>query len=256
MTENTTGAGFDGRAARFVERIYGSAKGELRLQMLWEDMLAQLPPLHAAPPQRVWDAGGGAGQMARRLAALGHSVLLSDNSAEMLALAERELGELRPQVELRCAAIDSLAETLSEQFPLVVCHAVLEWLAAPRAALAQLVGRVEAGGWLSLMFYNINSLMLTHAMHGNVKKLLKEDFVGHPGGLTPPHPLLPEDVYGWLDALDMEVVSLCGIRSVSEYLPPSPNFDAALVLELERQYCRRPPFLQLARYVHVVCRRR
>jgi len=104
------------------------------------------------------------------------------------------------------------------------------------------------------MFYNINSLMLTHALHGNVKKLRAGDFVGHPGGLTPPNPLAPAQVYQWLDELDFVVVSECGIRTVSEYLPDNPNFDADLVLELERLYCRQPPFLQLSRYLHIVCR--
>jgi len=253
MNKTDGDVNFDGRAERFVERIYGSAKGELRLEMLWDDMVRHIPGLEGPVPLQVWEAGGGAGQMARRLAALGHRVLLSDVSAEMLALAERELGELHPQVDVRCASIQALAQQLDTQFPLVVCHAVLEWLSDPHAALRQLRQRLMPGGYLSLMFYNINSLMLTHALHGNVKKLLAADFVGHPGGLTPSNPQDPDQVYRWLRAMGLEIVSECGIRTISEYLPESPHFDAALILELERRYCRQAPFLQLARYVHVVC---
>jgi S-adenosylmethionine-dependent methyltransferase len=254
--DNREHAGFEGRAERFVERIYGSVKGELRLQMLWDDMLGAIPPLAAAPPLRVWDAGGGAGQIAARAAERGHSVLLSDISAEMLALAETELGASRPRVELRCASIETLAHELSEQFPLIICHAVLEWLADPRAALEQLRARMTPQGYLSLMFYNINSLMFTHALHGNVKKLRKGDFVGHPGGLTPPNPQAPAQVEQWLDELGLTIVSRCGIRTITEYLPDTPRFDRELMLELERLYCRKPPFLQLARYIHLVCRPR
>jgi S-adenosylmethionine-dependent methyltransferase len=97
---------------------------------------------------------------------------------------------------------------------------------------------------------------LTHALHGNVKKLQAGDFRGHPGGLTPPQALAPEAVEAWLAELGLEVVSRCGIRSISEYLPESPHFDRTMLLALERQYCRQPPFLSLARYQHLVCRRR
>jgi S-adenosylmethionine-dependent methyltransferase len=256
MTDSGHNSSFDGRAERFVQRIYGSAKGELRLRMLWDDMLANIPALQQPQPLRVWEAGGGAGQMARLLAGAGHRVLLSDISAEMLALAERELAELRPAVDMRCASIETLAGELTEEFPLVVCHAVLEWLADPRAALRALHARLAPGGYLSLMFYNIDSLKLTHALHGNVKKLLAGNFAGHPGGLTPSHPLVPAQVYQWLEEMGLSVLSRCGIRTISEYLPESPRFDSALLLELEQLYCRQEPFLQLARYIHVVCRRR
>lgn len=256
MSASDRDSSFDGRAERFVERIYGSAKGELRLQMLWDDMLENIPPLRAGAALHIWEAGGGAGQMAGRLAAAGHRILLSDVSADMLAIAERELaGEARGRVDIRCASIQALSEALRESFPLVVCHAVLEWLSDPAAALRQLHARLAPGGYLSLMFYNLNSLVLTHALHGNVKKLLAGDFAGHPGGLTPSNPLAPEQVYAWLGELGLDIVSRCGIRTISEYLPESPRFDAQLLLQLERLYCRSAPFLQLARYIHVVCRK-
>lgn len=257
MSDAEWDSSFDGRAGRFVERIYGSAKGELRLTLLWEDMCAFIPGLGGeGAPLHIWEAGGGAGQIALRLAQRGHRVLLSDVSAQMLALAREQLGTLQERVEIRCASIESLSMELTETFPVIVCHAVLEWLPQPRAALAQLVRRLAPGGYLSLMFYNRNSLLLTHALHGNVKKLRAGDLRGHPGGLTPPQPLAPETVADWLAELPLDTLSRCGIRSVSEYLPDSPRFDSELVLALERQYQREAPFLQLARYQHWVCRRR
>ena len=48
---------FSGRAERFRDRIYGSAKGELRLELVWRDMLEHLPLQGAALD--CWDAGGG-----------------------------------------------------------------------------------------------------------------------------------------------------------------------------------------------------
>lgn len=249
---------FDGRAERFVERIYGSAKGELRLALLWQDMLASIAPLAGPAPLRVWDAGGGAGQMAFRLAAAGHRVLLSDLSAEMLALAERQ----RPgqpggeRVEIRCGAIQALAPALEERFDLIVCHAVLEWLAQPREVLAQLAARLAPGGHLSLMFYNRHSLLLTHAVRGSVDKLLGGETAGHPGSLTPPNALDPAEVEPWLRELGFAVHSRCGIRTVTEYLPRSQRAGMALetLLALEQRYCREEPFRSLGRYLHWVCR--
>jgi S-adenosylmethionine-dependent methyltransferase len=42
----------------------------------------------------------------------------------------------------------------SAAFDVVACHAVLEWLADPGAAVAGLATFLQAGGFLSVMFYN------------------------------------------------------------------------------------------------------
>lgn len=34
---------FDGRAAGFEEAIYGSSKGYIRLRVLWDDLLTEVP---------------------------------------------------------------------------------------------------------------------------------------------------------------------------------------------------------------------
>lgn len=248
---------FDGRAERFVERIYGSAKGELRLALVWQDLCRSLPALTGPAPLRVWDAGGGAGQMAFTLAAAGHHVLLSDISADMLALAEPRRAEPGGErVEIRHGAIQTLAPMLEERFDLIVCHAVLEWLAQPQQVLALLAQRLAPGGHLSLMFYNRRSLLLTHAVRGSVDKLLGGETIGHPGSLTPPNALDPDEVEPWLRALGLEVASRCGIRTVTEYLPRPQRAKMALatLLELEQRYGREEPFCGLGRYLHWVCR--
>lgn len=76
---------FDGIAPRFTRNIYHSAKGQLRLAILRRDF-AEFLPMHNAP-LRVLDAGGGQGQFALELAGQGHSLVLTDISAEMLHLS-------------------------------------------------------------------------------------------------------------------------------------------------------------------------
>lgn len=246
---------FDGRAGRFVERIYGSSKGALRLTAVWQQLCAAVPGLESGLPLRCWDAGGGAGQMTLLLAQQGHRVLLNDLSAEMLALADAALGEagLQAQVEVRHAPIQAID---TGAFDLIVCHAVLEWVVDQAALIAALAARLAPGGTLSLMFYNRNALILTHAIKGNVDRLLRGDLVGHPGGLTPPNAAAPEQVAAALAASGLAVVRRHGIRSLSDFLPKSLRASLApeVLRDLDARYGEQPPFSELARYQHWLCR--
>ncbi len=55
---------FDSLAARFAEKIYGGAKGAIRLAVLQADLAEILPPR----PLRVLDVGAGLGHMSLWLA--------------------------------------------------------------------------------------------------------------------------------------------------------------------------------------------
>ena len=80
---------FDQLAERFERKIYGSEKGDLRLHLLWDDMLQAIPALQAGKSLSVLDAGGGLGQISQRLVALGHQVALTEPSAAMLDRARQ-----------------------------------------------------------------------------------------------------------------------------------------------------------------------
>ncbi|CAN5584056.1 hypothetical protein BH24ACT22_BH24ACT22_15480 [soil metagenome] len=79
---------FDGIASHFEEEIYGSSKGYIRLQVLVEDLLSEIPQIERGNLD-VLDASGGAGQMAVRVAQLGNNIILCDPSREMLDMAEQ-----------------------------------------------------------------------------------------------------------------------------------------------------------------------
>jgi hypothetical protein len=61
---------FDQLATRFAEKIYGGAKGAIRLAVLQADLAEALPDR----PLRVLDIGGGLGHMSLWLAERGHDV--------------------------------------------------------------------------------------------------------------------------------------------------------------------------------------
>ncbi|MCF5498861.1 SAM-dependent methyltransferase, partial [Pseudomonas syringae] len=71
---------FDQLATRFAEKIYGGAKGAIRLAVLQADLTETLPER----PLRVLDIGAGLGHMSLWLAEHGHEVTLAEPAEPML----------------------------------------------------------------------------------------------------------------------------------------------------------------------------
>ncbi len=251
---------FDGIADRFRKNIYGNPKGELRLALCWRELLAQLPALQQSNTLAVWDAGGGLGQMSVRLAELGHQVHLNDISADMLAIAQQAIttAGVGERLVLEHGSIQTVVDSPAKQqaFDLVLCHAVLEWVKEPREVIAALVAGMRPGAHLSLMFYNLNALIISNMAKGNLYKLRDRDFAGHPGGLTPPAPRQPQEMIALLEAAGLEVVAKRGIRLVYDLMPRAVRAERSVddVLALEWQYGDQEPFWALGRYVHLLCR--
>jgi S-adenosylmethionine-dependent methyltransferase len=217
---------FDGMADAFEAEIYGSSKGEIRLGVLWEDMLANIPRL-AAGGLRALDAGGGAGHVAVRLAGLGNEVVLCDPSREMLDRAQAAIEECKvcDRVSVVHAPIQQLGTLVDGSFDVIVCHAVLEWLANPHGTLGELTGLLEPDGELSLMFYNRNARLLKLILSGAFEEALDES-------RSPPQsrgsersaiPLAEEAVTAWLADLGLGVRSKSAIRIFHDHLAAEVN---------------------------------
>lgn len=250
---------FDDLAERFSRNVYGNPKGELRLQTCWRELSEQLPRLSEPGAScDAWDAGGGLGQMTEKLLEQGHRVVLSDISAEMLRMARERLAvyETRGVLEIRQQSVQDQAAT-GQQFDLVLCHAVLEWVADGPGLLASLAASLKPGAYLSLMFYNLNTLVLSNMIKGNLYKLRDEEFAGHPGGLTPPQPRQPDQVLANLQELGLEVVAKRGVRLCYDLMPRAVRAERSLedMLDIDWQYGAREPFWALGRYVHILCRK-
>ena len=80
---------FDQLATRFAEKIYGGAKGAIRLAVLQADLEESLPKR----PLRVLDIGAGLGHMSLWLAQQGHDVTLAEPAAPMLEGARQRFAE-------------------------------------------------------------------------------------------------------------------------------------------------------------------
>ncbi|WP_038908115.1 tRNA uridine 5-oxyacetic acid(34) methyltransferase CmoM [Dickeya oryzae] len=246
---------FNDIADKFARNIYGTTKGRLRQAVLWQDLetlLTRLP----SQPLRILDAGGGEGPMSRRLAALGHQVLLCDLSDEMITRAHDaacEEGVADNMRFVRCAAQD-IGAHLSQPVDLVLFHAVLEWVAEPQHALRALTDCLAPGGALSLMFYNHQALVMRNMVLGNFGYVEAGMPKRKRRSLSPDHPLDPPQVYQWLAELGLQLSGKTGIRVFHDYLQNKQqqidDFDQ--LLALEQRYCRQEPFVSLGRYIHVM----
>ena len=252
---------FDDLAPRFRRNVYGGLKGELRLQILQRDFNEFIPQLgQEGAPLRILDAGGGQGQLAVQLATQGHRVLLCDISAKMLALAQERIqaAGVGDRVTLVHQPIQALDWQQTGRFDLVLCHAVVEWVAAPEALLHRLSEAIAPGGFLSLTFYNLQSLIFKNLLRTNFKKIRRRDYRGYRGSLTPTNPLEPALVESWVQTLPLEVLCRSGIRVFHDYIfdREDRRRDPQGLLEMELQFSRCEPYRSLGRYIHLLGRRR
>lgn len=253
---------FDDIAHKFAKNIYGSDKGEIRQHIVWQDLLNILDVLEA--PQKslhVLDAGGGLAQMSQKLAKLGHDITLCDLSSEMLQLAKQDIEKcgLLDSYRFVHVPVQSISEHLEQPVDLLMFHAVMEWLAEPKAALSTVLQQVRPGGVASVMFYNHHGLIYKNVTCGNIPHILEGMPHRKRFKLQPQKGLLPEDVYQWITDEGFEICGKSGIRCFSDYIGNMEymgDYQFEDVLALEQQLCRKEPYLSLGRYIHVWARKK
>lgn len=253
---------FDDLAQRFKKNIYGGLKGDIRLAVLERDCKAHLPvfPASTTPvkPWRILDAGGGQGQFSLQWAKAGHEVVICDISAEMLKLAEEQVNtlQLADRVQLIHSSVQDLHLHLQgeHQFDFVICHAVMEWLQEPQQLLPCLLDYLAPGGYLSLTFYNLHSLIYKNLLRTNFKKIINQDYGGSRGSLTPINPQDPAQVLEWVDQLPLSVLCHSGIRVFHDYIFNEEHRarEPENLLQLELAFSQREPYRSLGRYIHLL----
>ncbi|WFE69458.1 methyltransferase domain-containing protein [Thiomicrospira sp. R3] len=256
---------FDRLVNKFEQKVYGTLKGEWRIKLLKEDLErfhVKQPGLDTATTRlealSIWDAGCGLGQISQWLAQSGHQLTLSDLSKNMLHRARKNFD----QAALNAHFIQGPAQTLALSLPafdLVLFHAVLEWLAQPKDTLKVVADKVKPGGYLSLLFYNRNTLVYTNMLKGEWrwKMLLDDAYIGTGKKLTPPNPHYPHEVQAWLAEWGFDIEVHTGIRVFHDYLQPDilAKSDLDELMALEYQYCRTPTYRDMGRYIHLLAKR-
>ncbi|WP_268798134.1 methyltransferase domain-containing protein [Pseudomonas huanghezhanensis] len=242
---------FDLLATRFAEKIYGGAKGAIRLAVLQADLSESLPDR----PLRVLDIGAGLGHMSLWLAERGHEVTLAEPAGPMLEGARQRFVDAGQTATFIQAPWQALPDILTERYDVVICHAVLEWLAEPFTILPVLRQLTVDDGWLSLAFYNRDALIYRNLLKGHFKKMRRNRMAGEKQSLTPQEPLDPRELAAQLEPL-WRVETQSGVRVFHDYMPVEfqSKVELADLLEMELSHRRHPAFAGLGRYLHWMCR--
>ncbi|MDG4813538.1 methyltransferase domain-containing protein [Hydrogenovibrio sp. 3SP14C1] len=265
-----TDRNFDTLIDQFEKRVYDTVKGEWRLKLLKEDLdtirntrkkrpgLVEKTTTDLSNILSIWDAGCGFAQISQWFAEAGHHVVACDLSKKMLQKAQRNFAEKQLEATFLHGSAQALAPSLPS-FDLVLFHAVIEWLGDPQAGLATVAEKVKPGGYLSLLFYNRNAFVYTNVLKGRWRwqHILSNAFIGKGKKLTPPNPQYPEDMIQQLENLGFSIQKQTGIRVFHDYLIPEvvKHSDTQELLDLEYQYCRRPTYRDMGRYIHILARK-
>lgn len=252
---NGSDRNFDDLTEKFSRKVYGGLKGDVRLAVIWRDLLSVMPAINSSQPIRVLDVGGGLGQMSVRLAELGHHVTYNDVSLNMSAVAKQSANKAGVENSIiwcQCPYQDLDPQRLG-QFDLILCHAMMEWLDKPQDLLAELLRHLSSNGIISLTFYNHNALVYRNLIRGNFK-MLESAFKADKGSLTPHTPFQPELIKSWSKKLDLRLVKSSGIRVFHDYVTTvrGGHTSAEAVIETELVYSEMEPFKWLGRYMHFI----
>ncbi|MFL0810083.1 MAG: methyltransferase domain-containing protein [Agarilytica sp.] len=245
---------FDALVDRFKDNVYGKLKGKIRLAVLERDF----KPYIEKETLEILDVGGGQAQFSLSLAEHGHKLCINDISEKMLAVAKAKAAEKNlSSVEFVHSPLQALKEHYRQQADIVICHAVLEWLAEPELAIPYLRDCLKKDGMLSLAFFNINSLVFRNLVRGNYRKVASNNFVGMEGSLTPINPLSIETVLTWCKENQFEVLEYSGIRVFHDYINDQAvrNRHPEALIEMELQYSKIEPYRSLGRYIHILAKK-
>ena len=249
---------FDDISAHFEKKIYGGLKGEIRLAVLRHDIFGWVKSWQQTHnrPLRVLDVGAGLAQISIELAKDGHDVTINDISANMLEIAKQNAGETAQTIIWHTCPYQQLDDKLTGKYDLILCHAVLEWLAEPKLIMdffdRWLADSGAEKGVLSLCFYNPASFVYRNLVMGNFNLLNNKDFKADNGSLTPNHPVAKDEVIAWINDHHYQILHTSGLRVFHDYSPlkRGGHTNPQAVIEMEVAYSGQDPYKWLGRYLH------
>ena len=240
-------------AEQFVDGHCGSLRGQVRTHVIHRHLCAHL----AAPPARIIDVGGGAGNQSFPPARLGYEVIILDPSEAMLERAAKRLAAEVPEVASRVKLVHSNGESAvsavgGEHFDGVLCHGVLMYLDDPTEVVTLLCGLVLPSGVVSIVAKNVDVLAVRRALAGDwAGALVAFDGGRQVNGLGVD--TRGDSVSGLSDLLlehGVDPIAWYGVRLFADgWAPDRPATDPDdLVLEVEFEASRRDPVVNSAAF--------
>ena len=264
--DTRTDRSFDAIADHFEKKVYGGLKGDIRLAVLRRDIVAYCTQMSQTlgRPLRILDVGAGLAQIAIELATQGHTLVINDISANMLQKAQANAEIVKKDLDIRWYVCpyqeleEKLAAENNEKFDLIMCHALLEWLAEPAAVMDFFDKHLTENGALSLCFYNPASFDYRNLIMGNFNLLDNTEYkADNKKSLTPNHPVAKEEVESWLEAHHYQTILASGLRVFHDYSPlkRGGHNDPEAVIRMELRYSQLEPYKWLGRYLHILATR-
>lgn len=249
---------FDGIANKFDANIYGTSKGRLRHQLL----LYHLGHFIDSEALNVLDIGAGTGVMSAEFANKNHHVSLLDVSKDALKIAKNRLNDAK-RVEFHNLSLDRFVDenklSLAKKYDLILCHALIEWLDDPFAAIEQALSLLDANGVLSLSFFNQDAKAFNNLIYGNFDYVINGMPHKNTVRLNPHNAQSAQSVINWLKhRSDLNIVKQSGIRCIHDYLQKKECIenDYQRLFALEIEYGSQEPFMWLGKYFHVIIKKK
>jgi S-adenosylmethionine-dependent methyltransferase len=244
---------FNGIANKFDNNIYGTSKGRLRHQVLLHYLSGLID---STVPCDVLDAGGGTGMMSLEFAQAGHNVTLCDGSEEVLVIARQRLAN---STNMRIENVDILSLNYTQQFDLILCHAVLEWVQEPQVIVDKLFTQLRKGGRLSLSFFNRDAALFNNAIWGNFDYIDAGLKARNQVRLNPHNAQRPKDIIQYINDKypRYTIEHKAGVRCFHDYLQDRSKqvneYDKILALEMK--YGATEPYMWLGKYFHLIIKK-
>jgi S-adenosylmethionine-dependent methyltransferase len=256
---------FDRNVDRWLQ-YQGSVKGRLRHDVILHHLEQHLKSIKGK--MRVLDAGCGLGDIAFQLFDKAEKMVFLDFSVNMIEEAKKRLASInafdREKASFVHGNVDASVSRMSQgSFDLILCHNILEYVETPRATLGGLAHVLAPGGLLSVVVANCFSepLKMALASFDLEAARLAINAKDSTAGLfdnAPKHTFSLEELDRVLGDFELKVTARYGIRIFADYLPEAVTQlpgNYRFLFELEKEAATQVPYLNIARYLHVICRK-
>lgn len=214
-------------------------------------------------PMRALDAGGGNGLDAISLAALGHTVDLVDESMAMITDFEKS-NEHQPAADHvtthNCNIRDIPKRFDENEFDIVLCHNVIQYVVDWQSILHNAVGPLKRGGIFSLITRNIHALPYQTDFESveldQIDDLLDLSISHSPVFDSKISLFSPDELIAWLEQHQFIDVKQYGILSLHHYAALGDQAENEMLISklesIEHKLGKLSPHRDVARYVQVV----
>jgi S-adenosylmethionine-dependent methyltransferase len=259
---NTTAAAFDNHIEQWIEE-QAKPWGVLRYKQTQANLAKHL----GLAPLRILDAGGGNGLDSIPLAQQGHFVEIVDYSTQMLsdAVHRAAQADVQDRIIVHQANVQDIGSLFPDShFDVVLCHNVLQYVENISALLKNLSRLLKANGLISLISINRYSQSYHAAfLRGDLAEALAQ-VDGHQQRAHIFDTMMTnysvQEISDMLDSSGCSIEQDYGLRCLFDYWGDNERkSDPAIFEQLERlefALMDRYPYKLLARYYHVIARKR